>query len=67
VLKEFDSEEKKSLSDLIIYKIHLGDFPNEFRGVRALLDAVIDKLGYLQPFGFNYILFMHWTAHRDKS
>ena len=55
------------LRDLVIYEMHVDDFTDEYRGLRAPLDAVVDKLDYLAVLGFNAILFMPWTAwkHRD--
>lgn len=55
------------LRDLVIYEMHVGDFTGEYHGLRAPLDAVVDKLDYLAALGFNAILFMPWTAwkHRD--
>jgi pullulanase len=53
---------RKHLHDLIIYEIHPEDFSDEYRGVRAPLDAIIDKLDYLADLGFNAILLMPWTA-----
>ena len=53
---------RKHLRDLIIYEMNIDDFTNEYRGLRAPLDAVTDKLDYLVDMGFNAILFMPWTA-----
>jgi pullulanase len=55
-------ENRKHLRDLIIYEMHVDDFTDEYRGVRAPLDAVVDKLDYLCSLNFNAILFMPWTA-----
>jgi 1,4-alpha-glucan branching enzyme len=48
--------------DLIIYEMMIDDFTSEFRGSRAPVDAVRDKLDYLQDLGINAIEFMPWTA-----
>ena len=58
---------RKPLRDLVIYELMIDDFTSEFREVRAPLDAVKDKLQYLQDCGFNAILLMPWTAwNNDK-
>lgn len=59
--------QRKPLRELVVYEMHIDDFTDEYRGVRAPLDAVTDKLDYLAALGFNAILFMPWTAwkHRD--
>lgn len=48
--------------DLIMYELMIDDFTKEFRGNRAPIDAVHDKLDYLQELGINAIEFMPWTA-----
>jgi glycosidase len=54
---------RKPLRDLVIYELMIDDFTDEFRGWRAPIDAVQDKLDYLrQVLGVNAILFMPWTA-----
>jgi pullulanase len=58
---------RKHLRDLIIYEIHIDDFSDEYRGFRAPLDAVTDKLDYLTGLGFNAILFMPWTAWKHQN
>jgi 1,4-alpha-glucan branching enzyme len=50
------------LSDLVLYELMLDDFTAEFRGTRAPLDAVWDRLDHLQALGVNAIAFMPWTA-----
>src|SRR5437868_14506157 len=40
----------------------LDDFTAQYRTARAPLDAVWDKLDYLQHLGVNAIEFMPWTA-----
>lgn len=58
---------RKHLCDLIIYEMNIDDFTNEYRGLRAPLDAVTDKLDYLVNMGFNAILFMPWTAWKYRD
>jgi glycosidase len=54
---------RKPLRDLVVYELMIDDFTDEFRGARAPLDAVRDKLDYLADrLGINAILFMPWTA-----
>lgn len=54
---------RKHLRDLVVYELMVDDFTDEFRGARAPLDAVRDKLDYLADgLGINAILFMPWTA-----
>lgn len=48
--------------DLVIYELMIDDFTKEFLGIRAPLDAVIDKLDYIRDLGFNAIEFLPWTA-----
>lgn len=48
--------------DLIIYELMIDDFTAEFRNGRAPIDAIHDKLDYLQNLGVNAIEFMPWTA-----
>ncbi|MDX1813018.1 MAG: alpha-amylase family glycosyl hydrolase, partial [Gammaproteobacteria bacterium] len=57
---------RKALRDLVIYEMMIDDFTWEYRGVRAPLDAICDKLDYLRDCGFNAILFMPWTAWNNE-
>lgn len=50
------------LRDLVIYELMIDDFTAEFRAGRAPLDAIRDKLDYLQDLGINAIEFMPWTS-----
>jgi len=59
--------ERKPLRDLFIYEMHVDDYTDEFRGIRAPLDAVQDKLDYLEGLGINAILFMPWTAWKHRE
>ena len=54
------------LRDLIVYEMMIDDFTDEYREVRAPLDAVRDRIGYLKNLGVNAILFMPWTAWNDS-
>jgi 1,4-alpha-glucan branching enzyme len=57
------SSPRKHLRDLVVYELMIDDFTDEFRGVRAPIDAVREKLDYLQhTLGINAVLFMPWTA-----
>ncbi len=58
---------RKHLRDLIIYEMNIDDFTDEYRGKRAPLDAVTDKLDYLADTGFNAVLFMPWTAWKNRE
>lgn len=49
------------LQNLVIYELMIDDFTAGFRGNRAPLAAVVDKLDYLQSLGVNAIEFMPWT------
>lgn len=57
---------RKPLRDLVIYELMIDDFSDEYRGLRAPLDAVRDKIDYLKKTGFNAILLMPWTAWNDE-
>lgn len=57
---------RKPLRDLVIYELMIDDFSDDYRGLRAPLDAVSDKIDYLKKIGFNAILFMPWTAWNDE-
>jgi pullulanase/glycogen debranching enzyme len=48
--------------DLVLYEMMIDDFTAEYRGMRASVDAIWDKLDYLQTLGVNGIEFMPWTA-----
>jgi pullulanase len=58
---------RRPLADLNIYELMIDDFTDEFRGKRAPLAAVIDRLDYLRDLGFNAIQFMPWTAWRHQQ
>ncbi len=58
---------RKRLRDLSIYEMNIDDFTAGYRSKRSPLDAVTDKLGYIKDLGFNAILFMPWTAWRNRD
>ncbi len=58
---------RKPLQDLIVYEMNVDDFTSEYRLARAPLDAVVDKLDALVALGFNAILFMPWTAWKNRD
>jgi 1,4-alpha-glucan branching enzyme len=60
---------RKHLRDLIVYELMIDDFTDEDRGPRAPLAVVMDerKLKYLKDLGFNAILFMPWTAWKNRD
>ena len=57
------NETRKHLRDLVVYELMIGDFTDEYRGARAPIEAVGDKIKYLKDeLGINAVLFMPWTA-----
>ncbi len=54
--------QRRPAQDLIIYEMMIDDFTAAYRGDRAPLDAVHDRLDYLQALGINAVEFMPWTA-----
>jgi pullulanase len=48
--------------DLVLYELMIDDFTAEYRRDRAPIDAISDRLDYLQNLGVNGIEFMPWTA-----
>lgn len=50
--------------DLVLYELMIDDFTAEYRGERSPIEAIRDKLQYLQDLGVNGIEFMPWTAWR---
>jgi pullulanase len=58
---------RKPPKDLVVYEINIWDFTAEYRGVRAPLDALSDKIDYLVDLGVNSVLIMPWTAWKNKS
>jgi pullulanase/glycogen debranching enzyme len=58
---------RKPLRDLVVYELHAGDFTDAFRGNRAPLDAITDKLEYFDDLGINALLIEPWTAWKNKD
>lgn len=58
---------RKHLRDLIIYELMIDDFTNGYQQAEAPLAAVIHKLDYVKSLGFNAILFMPWTAWKNRD
>ncbi len=50
------------LRNLVLYELMIDDFTAEFRGARAPVDAVLDKLDHLERLGVNAVAFMPWTS-----
>ena len=48
--------------DLIIYELMIDEFTAAFRGKKAPVDAVQEKIQYLVDLGVNAVEFMPWTA-----
>ncbi|MCP4416015.1 MAG: 1,4-alpha-glucan branching enzyme [Chloroflexi bacterium] len=48
--------------DLVLYELMIDDFTAAYRGDRAPIDAIHDKLDYLQALGINAVEFMPWMA-----
>ena len=56
-----------SFQDLVIYELMIDEFTAGYRGDRAPVDAVKDKIAYLVDLGVNAIEFMPWTAWRGGA
>jgi 1,4-alpha-glucan branching enzyme len=56
---------RESSDELIIYELMIDDFTKEYRGMRAPIDAVADKLDLVQALNINAIEFMPWIAWPD--
>ena len=54
-------------NDLIVYEVMIDDFTKEYRGNRAPIDAVQDKLDLIKGLGVNAIEFMPWIAWPDDA
>ena len=48
--------------DWVVYEMMIDDFTAEFREGQAPIDAIFEKLDYLEQLGINAIEFMPWTA-----
>jgi 1,4-alpha-glucan branching enzyme len=58
---------RKPYADLVVYELMIDDFTAEYRGARAPLDAVTDRLDDLAALGFTAIEFMPWTAWKNRD
>ncbi len=50
------------LMDLITYELMIDDLTREYRGNTAPMDAIRNRIDYLEDLGINAIAFMPWTA-----
>jgi 1,4-alpha-glucan branching enzyme len=55
------------LGDLVIYELMIDDFTAAYRGNRAPVDAVVDRLDHLVDLGVNAVEFMPWMAWRGRG
>src|SRR5207244_3295317 len=54
---------RKHLRDLVVYELNIDDFTEEYRGLSAPVQAVRNRLDYLQKqLGINAIEFLPWTT-----
>jgi pullulanase len=58
---------RKPLRDLVVYELMIDDFTSRYRGERAPLDALSDKVGHLQSLGISAVELMPWTAWPSDS
>jgi 1,4-alpha-glucan branching enzyme len=58
---------RKNNRDLIICELMIDDFTDEYREEKAPIEAITDKIDYLQELGVNAILFMPWTAWQGNK
>lgn len=54
-------------NELIIYELMIDDFTRGYRGARAPIDAIADKLDLVQALNINAIEFMPWIAWPDDA
>lgn len=66
-VEPLDPAARRSGADLVLYELMIDDFTAGFRGGRAPVDAVVDKLGYIQDLGINAIEFMPFVAWPDSD
>jgi 1,4-alpha-glucan branching enzyme len=50
------------LADQILYELMIDDFTAGYRGDRAPIEALADKIGHLKALGVTSVAFMPWTA-----
>jgi 1,4-alpha-glucan branching enzyme len=54
---------RKHLRDLVVYELNIDDFTEQYRGSKAPVEAVRDRLDYLQKqLGVNAIEFLPWVT-----
>ena len=53
---------RKNLRDLVVYELNIDDFTEQFRGLEAPVEAVKERLAYLQSLGINAIEFLPWVT-----
>jgi 1,4-alpha-glucan branching enzyme len=53
---------RKHLRDLVVYELNIDDFTEQFRGLTAPVEAVRERLDYLQNLGVNAIEFLPWVT-----
>jgi 1,4-alpha-glucan branching enzyme len=58
---------RRPLAELVIYELMIDDFTAGYRGARAPVDAVVDRLDYLVELGVNAVEFMPWMAWRGTG
>jgi pullulanase len=58
---------RRPLADLVIYELMIDDFTADYRGNRAPVDAVVDRLDELVDLGINAVEFMPWMAWRGRD
>ncbi len=58
---------RRPQSELNVYELMIDDFTADYRGDRAPLAAVIDRLDYLVDLGIDAVLFMPWTTWKRDS
>jgi glycosidase len=56
-----------NLSDLVIYEVMVDDFTRSYRGTRAPLDALVERLDYIRTIGVNSIELMPCSARPDDE
>jgi 1,4-alpha-glucan branching enzyme len=56
------SGSRKPLRDLVVYELNIDDFTEQYRGLKAPVQAVQDRLDYLQQLGINAIEFLPWIT-----
>jgi glycosidase len=53
---------RKHLHDQVLYEVMIDDFTAEYRGSRAPLDALADRIDHIQSLGVTAVQLMPWTA-----